>query len=247
MRVIPVIDLQQGVVVRGIAGQRCNYRPVQSQLTKHPTPAAVSAALAQHFGFDCCYVADLDAIAGEPPQLAAWQAIRSVIPQLWIDAGGKQLDAVSQHDQAVIGLESLASPTELVKLAQNITSSSAIFSLDLCEGRLWTTSAAWQNLSPWQVVELAIEQGFRRLILLDIADVGKQSGTRTLELAATIHQRWPQVELSGGGGVRGMVDLRALEQAGFTQALVASALHDGRLTPEMLRPHCIHHAPRDVV
>jgi phosphoribosylformimino-5-aminoimidazole carboxamide ribotide isomerase len=38
-----------------------------------------------------------------------------------------------------------------------------------------------------------------------------------------------------GGGVRGVPDLEALANAGCDAALVASALHDGRLTPHDIR------------
>ena len=34
-----------------------------------------------------------------------------------------------------------------------------------------------------------------------------------------------------GGGVRGVEDLRRLKRSGASAVLVASALHDGRLTP----------------
>jgi phosphoribosylformimino-5-aminoimidazole carboxamide ribotide isomerase len=39
------------------------------------------------------------------------------------------------------------------------------------------------------------------------------------------------VAIYAGGGVRDGDDLRALEAAGATGALVATALHDGRITP----------------
>jgi phosphoribosylformimino-5-aminoimidazole carboxamide ribotide isomerase len=42
--------------------------------------------------------------------------------------------------------------------------------------------------------------------------------------------RHPEVELITGGGVRDADDLAALRQSGVAGVLVASALHDGRLT-----------------
>jgi phosphoribosylformimino-5-aminoimidazole carboxamide ribotide isomerase len=47
------------------------------------------------------------------------------------------------------------------------------------------------------------------------------------QLAAAL----PEVAIYAGGGVRDDEDLRALESAGATGALVATALHRGRLTP----------------
>ena len=41
----------------------------------------------------------------------------------------------------------------------------------------------------------------------------------------------PGVSIYAGGGVRDDPDLRALEAAGAAGALVATALHEGRVTP----------------
>ena len=44
-------------------------------------------------------------------------------------------------------------------------------------------------------------------------------------------RRFPESPIYAGGGVRDDDDLRALESAGAAGALVATALHEGRLTP----------------
>ena len=43
-------------------------------------------------------------------------------------------------------------------------------------------------------------------------------------------------EVYAAGGVRDAADLRALAAAGIAGALVASSLHNGRITAEDLRP-----------
>jgi phosphoribosylformimino-5-aminoimidazole carboxamide ribotide isomerase len=65
--------------------------------------------------------------------------------------------------------------------------------------------------------------------------VGVGGGTRTLDLCRQIQEEFPRVELTAGGGVRGLDDLKVLAAAGCDAALVASALHDGRLTAEDVR------------
>ncbi len=62
MRVIPVLDLLGGKVVRARMGDRASYRPIESPLS--PTSDAVDVVrglLAVH-PFQTLYVADLDAI-----------------------------------------------------------------------------------------------------------------------------------------------------------------------------------------
>ena len=67
MRIIPVIDLMKGEVVQAIRGDRANYRPVQSVLTRDAQPLSVARALQDATGCDEFYIADLDAIMGDNP------------------------------------------------------------------------------------------------------------------------------------------------------------------------------------
>ena len=87
MRVIPVIDLKGGLVVRGVAGERSRYRPVVSVLGPDPSPGSIAAAFAAVLGLGEVYVADLDAIAGREPDWAAYEQIAAAGLRLWVDAG----------------------------------------------------------------------------------------------------------------------------------------------------------------
>src|SRR4051812_35568829 len=87
MRILPVLDLKGGAVVRGIAGRRSEYRPIESRLCGDASVRGVAGALKTTFGFDECYVADLDAIGGAEPAWALYDAARSEGFRLWIDAG----------------------------------------------------------------------------------------------------------------------------------------------------------------
>ena len=72
--------------------------------------------------------------------------------------------------------------------------------------------------------------GVRRLLVLDLARVGLGGGIGTRDLCARLCSAFPKVEVSAGGGVRHRGDLEELRACGVGAALVASALHDGRLT-----------------
>jgi len=244
MRIIPVIDLLNGHVVRGIGGKRSEYRPIQSQLATDARPATVAAALVEQFVFDTAYVADLDAITAGRCSTNQWKQIAAAGLKLWLDAGlinsvaarkiiafGKELDI---DFDLVIGLESLESPADLADI-QQLCDRRAIFSLDMLAGQPLTKIDAWKLLSPTEIAAQAISHGTNRLIILDLADVGESAGTRTLQLCRDLQKNHPHIELIAGGGVRNLDDLTALADAGASAALVASALHDGRLTPEAVR------------
>lgn len=244
MRVIPVIDVLNGQVVRGIAGLREDYRPIQSQLAADSRPETIARSFVRQFGFETVYVADLDAIMHGRLSVEAWREISGAGLKLWLDAGiadqqsqQQIVDAlrtmnaqVQVEFQLVVGLESLASLASLHSIIENRPS--PIVSLDLKAGVPLTKIAEFKTASPAAIARALYEvYGIREIIVLDLADVGVGQGTSTLDLCRQL------VPLAGltliaGGGVRGVEDLRAMAAAGCSAALVASALHDGRLTRE---------------
>src|SRR5437879_1133183 len=87
MRVVPVLDLMGGIVVRGVGGRRSEYRPIVSRLTTACEPIAVAEAFRDQFELSELYLADLDAIARKPPSLELFRALRVRGFTLWVDAG----------------------------------------------------------------------------------------------------------------------------------------------------------------
>src|SRR5438270_9099039 len=83
MRVIPVLDLKDGEVVRGIAGRRQEYRPIRSRLCDSSRPVDVAGAFRERLNLRDVYLADLNAIAGEPPALKTYAEILALALRLW--------------------------------------------------------------------------------------------------------------------------------------------------------------------
>jgi phosphoribosylformimino-5-aminoimidazole carboxamide ribotide isomerase len=229
------MDLLKGEVVRGVAGRRHEYRPVVSRLTPSAEPLAVARAFRDHFGLTELYLADLDAIAGAPAALATYDALHADGFRLWVDAGIRRAAdarplAEEDVDGIVAGLETLHSPADLRALCAEYGSERIIFSLDLKAGVPLGEVAAWQATDAEALAEQAVSCGVRRLTVLDLARVGVGAGLGTEALCERLAQSYPQVEVIAGGGVRDAADLRRLKGYGVRGVLVASALHDGRLT-----------------
>jgi phosphoribosylformimino-5-aminoimidazole carboxamide ribotide isomerase len=219
------------VVVRGVGGRRSEYRPIVSQLTSSIDPVQVARVLVNTFHPAELYLADLDAIGEAPPAVAVYRAIRGLGVRLWVDAGVRNGDGAKRVAAAgcdvVAGLETVAGPDELREIVGAVGAERVVFSLDLRDGvplREWPG----QDRSP---VPTVVDCGIRRLIVLDLARVGGGTGTGTDELCRQIAATHPHVEVIAGGGVSGSDDLRRLEACGVRGALVASALHDGRMVP----------------
>ncbi len=238
--IIPVVDLFDGRVVRGVAGRRDEYQPVESVLCEGAEPATVGRALIERLGLAEAYVADLDAIEGtaEP----AWDVYDQMAQcglSLWVDAGlrdreraravadfcagGKPLTGI------VAGLETVRDAAQLAAMLDPIGEDRLIFSLDLREGRPYTTSPGWRGMTVEAILDTALEIGIRRFIVLDLARVGTSQGVGTESVCRELRQRAPHVQIVAGGGVRDQRDLQTLAHAGCDAALVASALHNGSL------------------
>jgi len=233
MHVIAVLDLLGGVVVRGVAGRRQDYRPVVSRLTPSKCLLDVARAFRDRLGLMELYLADLDAIAGAPPAVDLYAALRADGFHLWVDAGvrdhpGARVVADCGVGSIVVGLETVAGPMALAAIVRDL-GERMVFSLDLRGGVPLTGGSGWEGTSPWSIAVQALTLGVRRLLVLDLARVGISTGTGTETLCARLAAAYPGLEVSAGGGVRGLDDLRRLQTTGVRAALVASALHDGTL------------------
>ena len=76
------------------------------------------------------------------------------------------------------------------------------------------------------------------MIIVDVANVGMHGGCGTLGLCRIVQDRFPDVQLITGGGIRDLHDLFMLADNGCNGALVSSALHDGWLTAEDIAEFC---------
>jgi phosphoribosylformimino-5-aminoimidazole carboxamide ribotide isomerase len=240
VQVIPVIDLMHAEVVRGVGGRRDEYRAIHSLLAADAEPKTVARALSAA-GFRETYVADLDAIRGAAPAWSIYEELMMAGLGLWVDAG---LSTVEQARETlefqlggqplsaiVAGLESLDGPDALAEMCDLTGPERLIFSLDLKLGAPIVGSPAWQGLSATQIATIAIRAGVRRMIVLDLACVGMGQGVGTERLCRDLRCLDSDLQIIAGGGIRGVSDLRSLQRSGCDAALVASALHDGRLTP----------------
>ncbi|HEV2949863.1 MAG TPA: HisA/HisF-related TIM barrel protein [Gemmataceae bacterium] len=242
MRIIPVMDVKDGMVVRGVGGRREDYRPITSHLTSSSLPIDVARAFRDRLGLPEIYLADLDAIGGKEPALKIYGDIQSLGCRLWVDAGIRDADDAQALARAgvatiVIGLETIAGPQEAEAICRILGSARVIFSLDMKRGRPLGGSEFWRELDAYSIAVQVIGFGIHRLIVLDLARVGLGTGLGTEELCRRIANAHPGVEITGGGGIQGPADLGRLAKYGVHSVLIASALHDGRLRPEHWQAH----------
>ena len=105
-----------------------------------------------------------------------------------------------------------------------------IFSLDLDDGRPRVApGAAWPSVEPLEIASQAVELGVRRLILLDLAQVGTGRGIGTEDLLARIRSPIRRRRDHRRGRDPGIDDVLRVADQGASAVLVGSAIHDGRI------------------
>ena len=236
MRLIPVLDILNGVVVRGVAGNRDQYRPLESCLTSSVQVLDLAQAIRSRYGFEEFYIADLDAIIHGRVNEALYRQLIDDGFRLWVDAGvsgpllAQQLLAVGVV-RVIVGLESCPSPSALHEIVEAVTAERIIFSVDLKNG-VPLASPAW-GTAPAEIAAAAIRCGVTHLIVLDLAGVGTGSGVPTLPLCEKLRASYGStITIITGGGVRDQSDLVGLEHRGIDGVLVASILHRPGFDPK---------------
>ena len=242
MNLIPVVDLMQGQVVRAVRGNRHAYQPIVSKLCASSDPLTVAKILCAHCATRQLYVADLDALLGQPAQAALLRTLLQSLPELelWLDAGfagaaaadalRADLGTAAERVVPVFGSESLVSRSELercfVPSVSRVTpgrsdrrpNTDAVLSLDRRDGQRLDVAGCWEASQWWP----------QRVIVMTLERVGANAGP-DLDTLREVQRKSPATFIVGAGGVRDERDLAQAADTGAGAWLVASALHDARL------------------
>lgn len=244
MDVIPVLDLARGVAVRAQAGDRARYEPVVSAIAPDAVgdPAALLHAYRRRLGAKACYVADLDAIQGGAVQRVLLGELARLetgfTGALLVDAGAHTPASTFEvlacgASEVVVGLETLRAFTDLAGIVRAVGAARLVFSVDLRLGSPILHPAMHDVVGArpdaTSLTAQAVEAGVTSLLVLDLGRVGTGCGA-DLGLLEALRKRFPGIRLLAGGGVLARRDLDRMQDAGCDGVLVASAIHDGRIT-----------------
>jgi phosphoribosylformimino-5-aminoimidazole carboxamide ribotide isomerase len=228
-QVLPVVDLRRGLVVHARAGARERYAPLSgSVLCASARPQDVINGFLALYPFRDIYLADLDAIAGEPAQTALIKALEAQFPDVtfWLDAGFATEEGVRSHlaemrGRCVLGSESQRDRSLVARFR---THERIVLSLDhrgderLGPPELFTEPSLWPQ----------------RVIVMTLGRVGTGAGPDSERLSA-VRAAAPDRLVYAAGGIRGEADLDALKRSGYAGALVATALHSARIGAHALQ------------
>ena len=213
MKIIPVIDLKEGVVVHARQGQRDHYQPINSPLCQSSDIYEVIKAFLLIYDFDTFYIADLNAITLQGNHDALIKDVLTSCPhlQFWVDKGFQRRTHYPKNYFPVLGSECYGEEDILEIEAFN---KHFILSLDYSDSEALGAKNLFFKPDLWP----------ESIIIMTLNRVGSHQGPDLIKLQ-DYYDKYPHKNFIAAGGIRDIKDLLALKQIGVQYALVASALH----------------------
>ncbi len=219
MKILPVLDIMNGLVVHAVAGKRELYRPLaESSISRTPDPSEMLLKL-YSMGFREVYIADLDAIMNHGDNFAIIDRALSLGFHVYADIGRKGIENSDRENIFfVIGTEYILFPSEIV--FQN----NRVMSLDVFGNNVkYANTSIPINIALEEMSSRGIAP--RKLLLISLDRVGTLLGPdiETIRIVRNMYRG----ELIVGGGIRDENDVLLLKRENVDGVLVASALHKG--------------------
>jgi phosphoribosylformimino-5-aminoimidazole carboxamide ribotide isomerase len=234
VRCIFVLDILNGAVVHAVRGERSRYEPIAgfSQIVSTSEPLDILQALRPRE----VYIADLNLLTGSGDNLAIIKEI-STLARTMADTGVSKagdLDRLPASVSIILGTETAS--LQLIEWAARdhiARNRKVVVSIDMMKRKVLARDPELAGQTPLQLLQKLSGLELEGVILLEMDKVGTSAGLdrQFLEEAASSSEH----PLILGGGVKGEEDLKALEEVGFSGALVATAVHNGKIPVARVR------------
>jgi len=238
MKIIPVIDVLNGIAVHGVRGERKRYQPLKSLLCKSADPIEIASAF-ESLGFSSLYLADLDAILGKTANFNVYRQIMTETSlDLMVDAGVADIAKAREVMDAgvskiVVGSETLRSLGFVSQAISAFGEDKIVVSIDQKGGKMLSASDSIALMDAVSFAQQLASLAVRQIILLDLDRVGTEHGINRTVLRTLLEQT--KVEVLVGGGIRSLQELEQLRTLGVSGALIATVLHNGKVTVDELK------------
>ncbi|AGK60748.1 hisA/hisF family protein [Archaeoglobus sulfaticallidus PM70-1] len=223
MKLYFVMDIKNGIVVRGVKGDRESYKPVdlESLVVKSSIPVQVfDAVKPKHL-----YIADLNRIMGMGDNLKIIEELGKKA-EIIADCGFKSPEEV--HGAGFTPV--LGSETFDLKRLEEIKEREVVVSLDIMDSFV-DASGSFEEID--EAVKFLNSFRLKGLIVLTIRRVGTSSSL-DWDLIGKI-LGISDNPVFAGGGIRDLQDVMKAKDIGLDGVLVATAVHNGKIPLELIR------------
>lgn len=229
-RIVFVIDLLNGKVVHAIKGEREKYQPVKnSKICDSAQPFEMISAVKPRE----VYIADLDRLSYSGNNFEAINKISS-LTRTMVNIGVRKNEDIETcigiADTVILSSE--ASSFELMKYASKNYPERTSITIDIKNGAVLTNDREL-NKEPEELIKRLNDLKIRDIVIIDLSKVGSNEGINEdflRNVAQTSHHN-----VLFGGGIKDMGDINTLREVGISGALVATAVHNGKIPVELIR------------
>lgn len=229
-RIIFVLDIQKGTAVHAVRGERSKYRPVAgSKVCTSSAPLDIISVLTPHE----VYIADLDRLQHQGDNFELIEKI-SGKTRTMADIGAENMNDVEKcakiADTIILGTETAS--FDLIEKAAVRFPGRINVSIDMKGGKVLTKDR-FMDVEPAELVKRLNYHEIRDIIVLELTRVGTGAGIDEgfLKDIAAVSSH----DVLVGGGIKDMDDIEALKRIGVSGALVATAVHSGKIHADLIR------------
>mgnify|MGYP000520296320 FL=1 len=235
IELIPAIDVIDGKCVRLSQGD------YQSKKVYNENPVEV-AKMFEAYGIHRLHVVDLDGAASK--HVVNYKVLETLAGQtsLVIDFGGgiksdEDLHIAFESGAQMVTLGSIAvkEPDTFNRWMEVYGSERIILGADAKDGKIAVNG--WLECSRLELMPFLddyIKKGVTKVLCTDISRDGMLNGP-SLELYKQIMEVHPDLHLIASGGISGMKDIEALNEAGIPAVVFGKAFYEGRITLQDLK------------
>ncbi len=243
-RIIPVIDILNGIAVHANKGLRNTYQPIHTKFSNSSHPIDLLKSYYENYRFEEVYIADLDSIIRESPNTDLLLSLAKDSPlKIMLDAGIRNMYDIL-HINA-LGLNKIILATETIDsfdviddAINELGGDKIIVSIDMKNQKIISDCEDISQMDVYTVIDKLKKRNIREIILLDLAKIGSLRGDSGSDYQE-IREKYPEIKFIVGGGIKDIKDIVSLEQSGFNGGLIATALHTGKITPTKI--HSFYH------
>lgn len=235
IELIPAIDVIDGKCVRLSQGD------YQSKKVYNENPMEVAKMFEAH-GIHRLHVVDLDGAASK--HVVNYKVLETLAGQtsLVIDFGGgiksdEDLHIAFESGAQMVTLGSIAvkEPDTFNRWMEVYGNERIILGADAKDGKIAVNG--WLECSRLELMPFLddyIKKGVTKVLCTDISRDGMLNGP-SLELYKQIMEAHPDLHLIASGGISGMKDIEALNEAGIPAVVFGKAFYEGRITLQDLK------------
>ncbi len=229
-RIIFVLDIINGNAVHAVRGERAKYQPIKgSRICSSSAPLDIISEIAPKE----IYIADLDRLQHLGDNFELIRKISEKTSAM-VDIGVENMHDVEKcariADTVILGTETAS--FDLIENASKRFPGRINVSIDMKNGRVLTKDKNME-MKPEILIKSLNRLDIREIIVLELSKVGTGGGVDLAFLKEIVEASSHDILV--GGGIKDMSDIDALKKIGAGGALVATAVHDGKIPVELIR------------